>query len=176
MTAHWEFVGICIMENPQKIYKPRLIMGKYREQNYVYIFAPNYIFLVVNKNLITVYILYNRKKMPKKTPKILNPPNLAQIPRESIRKWVQFICSTRKPYDSHQNFDSKCIRKKVSWTTYGHWRPSWILAPRPLEGQFFFVPKSFIRKSIVIRSYLCRLKLFTLRCTHPPTYLLDYYN
>ena len=56
-TAHWEFVGICIMENPQKIYKPRLIMGKYREQNYVYIFAPNYIFLVVNKNLITVYIL-----------------------------------------------------------------------------------------------------------------------
>ena len=32
-------------------------MGKYREQNYVYIFAPNYIFLVVNKNLITVYIL-----------------------------------------------------------------------------------------------------------------------
>ena len=56
-TAHWEFVGICIMENPQKIYKPRLIKGKYREQNYVYIFAANYLFLVVNKNLITVCIL-----------------------------------------------------------------------------------------------------------------------
>ena len=30
-TAYWSFVRICIIENPQKIYKPRLIMGKYRE-------------------------------------------------------------------------------------------------------------------------------------------------
>ena len=45
--------------------------------------------------------------MPKKPQKIRNPPNLAQIPRESIRKWVQCISRPRKPYDSHQNFDSE---------------------------------------------------------------------
>ena len=55
--------------------------------------------------------------------------NSAKIPRGQFRKWVQCISCTQKPYDSHQNFDSKCRRKKVSLTTYELWRPSWILAP-----------------------------------------------
>ena len=108
-------------------------------------------------------MLKNRRKCKKS-------PNSAKIPRGQFRKWVQCISRTRKPYDSHQNFDSKCHRKKVSLTTYELWRPSWILGPRPPGGQFFFVLTFFFRNSIVIRSYLCWLKSFTERCTHhPPT-------
>ena len=37
-----------------------------------------------------------------------------------VWKWFQSISHTRKPYGRHQNFDSRCHRKKVSPSTYEH--------------------------------------------------------
>ena len=71
----------------------------------------------------------NLRKMLKNRRKCKKSPNSAKIPRGQLRKCVQCIPRTRKPYGSHQNFDSRCHRKKVSLTTYEVWRPSWILGP-----------------------------------------------
>ena len=59
-------------------------------------FLFNYIFLGINKNLITVYILYNRKNLKNRRKFEIRPIHL-QIPRESIRNWVHCISHTRKP-------------------------------------------------------------------------------
>ena len=63
---------------------------------------------------VIVNMCENIDKNPLKPQKNRKTPNSANIPRGQFLKWYQRVGSTRKPYDSHQNFCYKCHRSEVS--------------------------------------------------------------
>ena len=69
---------------------------------------------------ILLRMLKNRWKWQK-------TPNWIKIPRGHFLKWHHRVASTRKPYGRKKNFAFISHRKKVRWTTYELWPPSWIL-------------------------------------------------
>ena len=68
---------------------------------------------------IWVKMLKNRRKCEK-------PPNSTKIPRARLWKRFHRTASTRKPHARKKNFEVISHRKKVRWTTYELWPPSWI--------------------------------------------------
>ena len=59
-------------------------------------------------------------------------------------KWFHSISRPKIPYHSHQNFDSRSSRKKVSLTTYDRKAPFWKCHKNGLGGSKNWDPPIFL--------------------------------